>query len=93
MKILNEYVFCDQKYALIELDDGSKIEIQADDPLAKAAEMEKSGAFKAQIPMAIDPEPVTAKDLSAIGDNDLLAEVKKRTDTGKLTLMVRWIGG
>jgi hypothetical protein len=90
MKILHEYDFAGQHYGLVELDNGDKVEIQDDDPLKKAAEMQAAGMF-ARIEFQ-PPLPEAGNLLEKCSDEDLLAEVKKRMDDGRLALTIQWVG-
>jgi hypothetical protein len=71
MKILHEYDFCNNHYGLVELDDGSKVEIQDSDPIKRAKEMQNSGAFSA----VVAPSEKTIADFS---DVEIVAEIDRR---------------
>ena len=72
MEIIHEYDFAGHHYGLVELDDGSKIEIKDPDPLARVAVMVKTGAFAVV-------EPPREKILSDYTEDELVAEIQART--------------
>jgi hypothetical protein len=72
MRLIREYDFNGRHYGVVELDDGSRVEIKGADPLARAQEMQTAGVFSPQV------EVVVGKRLSDFSDSELLAEVSSR---------------
>ena len=72
MVILREYNFNGRHYGLVELDDGSRVEIKDKDPLAKAAAMQLAGAFA---PIIVVPKEKVLVDFS---NAEITVEIEKR---------------
>jgi hypothetical protein len=74
MRILDEYDLGGQHYGLVELDNGSKVEIQDKDPLARATTMTAAGIFSVSMP-AVESNGKTIVDFS---DAEITMEVSRR---------------
>jgi hypothetical protein len=91
VKILNEYNLGGKHYSLIERDDGSKIEIKGDDPIAVLASM--------PVDLLPLPQCLVEKTVMAFSDDELITEVERRASlkedlkVGIISRIYNWIGG
>jgi hypothetical protein len=90
VRILHEYDLGGHHYSLIEQDDGSKIEIKGNDPIAVLAAM----------PTFVPAEPRTLeKTISEFSDDELTIEIERRVsleetpETGIISRVYNWASG
>lgn len=72
MKIVEEFVWNNTNYTLVEYDDGTRIEIRGPSDTA----LEKAAALLAY--EAEEPPDIPVVQLSEITDKELVVEIKKR---------------